>query len=138
MIFGEEQKENDVRCIKCRAWEFRFLHSCGLGVHLYRKMGLEDLHDSFSVLLTDLASCLFSSGRWFRGLLGYNGETIVIETAMCLTVACYVVISGFKFCIYPCCFCLATVVLYMPSEAFCLALVWLVSVRSVIVQPLSR
>ena len=44
---------------------------------------------SISVLLTDLASFLFSSGvtRWFRGL---HMVMIVIETAMCLTVACLV------------------------------------------------
>ena len=30
---------------------------------------------SISVLLTDLASCLFSSGRWFRGLLTYDDDS---------------------------------------------------------------
>ena len=46
---------------------------------------------------------------------------IVIETAMCLTVACLCilipkVISGFNSAFIAC---LPTVVLYMPSEVFC-------------------
>ena len=37
-------------------WEFRFLHSCGLPVQLYRKMGFEGLHDSCSHVCFYLSS----------------------------------------------------------------------------------